>query len=149
VFDPMDPMALKRMSNEKILANYNKRKSASDPGMPCIQPAPACPCWSEAQFDAAFVNDGTQGIVTCDVDEDRSVHNGPFVLLQEAGTGLNNVAQTFDFAALGGIGCFFDDKTAVPQIFVILGGLEQADFDACSASMQSQTIDVGGTCIVQ
>lgn len=40
----------------KILANYNKKKQASDPDMPCIQTP--CPCWSTAEL-AAKTADGT------------------------------------------------------------------------------------------
>ena len=38
----------------KILQNYNKKKQASDPGMPCV--ATGCPCWTDAQL-AAITSD--------------------------------------------------------------------------------------------
>ena len=144
VFDPRDPNSVKLMPNQKILANYHKRKAASDPGMPCIQPPPACPCWSEMQLDAAFISDGTP--VICTVDEDGSTQGIPFVQLLEAGAGPNNVAQTFLLAGQAAPGCFFDDKTASPRINVLLGGIEEADFDVCTASIQAQAADVGGLC---
>jgi len=34
--------------NTRILANYNKRKQASDPSMPCVKPV--CPCWTSAEM---------------------------------------------------------------------------------------------------
>ncbi|BAV33876.1 hypothetical protein SCL_1571 [Sulfuricaulis limicola] len=34
--------------NSKILANYNKKKQASDPDMPCVKIP--CPCWSDAEL---------------------------------------------------------------------------------------------------
>ncbi len=36
-------------SAERILANYNKKASPSDPQMPCV--TIACPCWSEPGID--------------------------------------------------------------------------------------------------
>ena len=41
--------------NAKILANYNKRKQASDPAMPCVQPV--CPCWTTTEM-SSITGDG-------------------------------------------------------------------------------------------
>ena len=41
-----DPAELD-VPNRKILENYNKKKTESDPAMPCVQPGP-CPCWTDA-----------------------------------------------------------------------------------------------------
>lgn len=38
----------KEPPNTKILGNYNKRKQASDPAMPCVKVP--CPCWTEADM---------------------------------------------------------------------------------------------------
>jgi hypothetical protein len=47
-----------KTSSPRILANYNRRKSSSDPSMPCVnEVANECPCWTEAELDA--VADGT------------------------------------------------------------------------------------------
>ena len=35
----------------KIVENYNKRKKATDPPMPCIRVEEPCPCWDAAEFD--------------------------------------------------------------------------------------------------
>jgi len=43
----------------KILENYNKKKQAGDPDMPCIQ-AP-CPCWTNAELASVT----TTGIAAC------------------------------------------------------------------------------------
>jgi len=37
--------------NGKILANYNEKKSASDPDMPCLRAQEPCPCWELADLD--------------------------------------------------------------------------------------------------
>lgn len=34
----------------RILANYNKKKTETDPPMPCIRVANPCPCWTEAEL---------------------------------------------------------------------------------------------------
>ena len=39
----------------KILENYNKKKQAGDPDMPCMQVP--CPCWNDAEL-ASIGNDG-------------------------------------------------------------------------------------------
>ena len=35
----------------KILENYNKRKQATDPAMPCIVVEEPCPCWTTAELN--------------------------------------------------------------------------------------------------
>ena len=35
----------------RILANYNKKKQATDPAMPCIRVGEPCPCWSSAELN--------------------------------------------------------------------------------------------------
>lgn len=45
----------KEPPNSKILANYNKKKTATDPEMPCIQHP--CPCWSLEEI-AGIHSDG-------------------------------------------------------------------------------------------
>lgn len=45
----------KEPPSTKILANYNKKKQAGDPDMPCLQVP--CPCWSEAEL-ASISADG-------------------------------------------------------------------------------------------
>lgn len=37
--------------NQKILANYNRKKTESDPPMPCVvAEVEACPCWTSAEL---------------------------------------------------------------------------------------------------
>ena len=46
----------KEPPSTKILANYDKKKQASDPDMPCVQPV-GCPCWEPAEA-ASIYGDG-------------------------------------------------------------------------------------------
>jgi hypothetical protein len=45
----------KEPPNTKILGNYNKRKQASDPAMPCVKVP--CPCWSADEM-GSITDDG-------------------------------------------------------------------------------------------
>ena len=51
-----DPNEL-NIPNQRILANYNKKKAESDPAMPCVlqeggeEPLEACPCWTAEQLE--------------------------------------------------------------------------------------------------
>jgi len=63
----------KEPPNTKILENYNKKKQASDPTMPCVH-AP-CPCWTTEQF-ASITSDGMASF--CDRTSDsRQLFNNP------------------------------------------------------------------------
>ncbi len=48
-FSLEDPFENCKASAPKILENYNKRKSAGDPDMPCIQQS-SCPCWTSNEL---------------------------------------------------------------------------------------------------
>lgn len=38
--------------SSRILQKYNSRKSANDPGMPCVVIAEPCPCWTNDELAA-------------------------------------------------------------------------------------------------
>jgi hypothetical protein len=40
--------------NSKILANYNRKKTESDPPMPCLAQTVPCPCWTADELAAMF-----------------------------------------------------------------------------------------------
>lgn len=52
--DPVTDEELDAIANSapsgKILANYNKKKKDTDPGMPCIVTEGVCPCWSAEEL---------------------------------------------------------------------------------------------------
>lgn len=39
----------------RILANYNKKKTESDPEMPCVKVEEPCPCWDSVEFEHALI----------------------------------------------------------------------------------------------
>ena len=62
----LDIVGDKETPNNKILANYNKKKLATDPDMPCIQVP--CPCWTQDELDAVTTptictTDSTAGVI--------------------------------------------------------------------------------------
>ena len=59
----LDLLGDKEPPNTRILANYNKKKTDTDPDMPCIQVP--CPCWSADQL--ANISNST-GTPSCFID---------------------------------------------------------------------------------
>lgn len=57
----------------KILENYNKRRTASDPEMPCVVPkGDSCPCFTQAEVDRIDgYNDATGALLQGNVCIDR------------------------------------------------------------------------------
>ena len=49
IISPGGDLSQLNVPNRQILENYNRKKSPSDPPMPCVQQAP-CPCWSADQL---------------------------------------------------------------------------------------------------
>jgi hypothetical protein len=45
-----DPFQNCQVSSPGLLAQYNRRKQADDPSMPCVQEGSACPCWSSDEL---------------------------------------------------------------------------------------------------
>ncbi len=52
-----------RAPNPPILSNYDRRKKAGDPDMPCIQTETACPCWTSEEL--AQLDNGTDPLSSC------------------------------------------------------------------------------------
>ena len=70
----------KEPPNSKILGNYNKRKQASDPAMPCVKTP--CPCWSGAEM-AAITGDSTAGACVPGTNTLQIVDNSPALRFAE------------------------------------------------------------------
>ncbi len=45
-FSLADPFEGCKPASQKVLDNYNRKKTADDPDMPCIQQDAICPCWT-------------------------------------------------------------------------------------------------------
>ena len=67
----------------KILANYNKRKQASDPTMPCVKPV--CPCWTTSEMNA-ITGDSIAAACLSGTNKLQIVDNSPRTRFAEADT---------------------------------------------------------------
>jgi hypothetical protein len=78
----------KQPPRTKILDNYNKKKIAGDPDMPCIQTP--CPCWSDEEL-ASFTDDGS--VAACiggdSADKVQMIDNAPKTKFADADITLN------------------------------------------------------------
>jgi len=78
----------KEPPSTKILANYNKKKAATDPDMPCLRVP--CPCWSDEEL-ASFTADGM--VATCiggdSADKVQIIDNAPLTKFADADITLN------------------------------------------------------------
>lgn len=64
----------KEPPSTKILDNYNKRKLASDPAMPCVKPS--CPCWTGAEI-ASISADGLSAACLSGTNKLSIIDNSP------------------------------------------------------------------------
>lgn len=64
----------KEPPNTKILGNYNRRKQASDPAMPCVKPV--CPCWTGAEM-ASISGDGLAAACLSGANKLTIIDNSP------------------------------------------------------------------------
>jgi hypothetical protein len=74
----------KEPANSKILANYNKKKQAGDPDMPCVKVP--CPCWTDAELASISVG----GAAAClrSTNKIQLIDNLPRTHFAEADTTL-------------------------------------------------------------
>jgi hypothetical protein len=73
----------KEPPNTKILGNYNKRKAASDPNMPCVKVP--CPCWSEDEM-ASITSDGAASACNIFTNRQQIVNNSAKLQFAEVNT---------------------------------------------------------------
>ncbi len=73
----------KEPPNTKILANYNKKKQAGDPDMPCVKVP--CPCWSDAEL-ASISADGMAAACPSSTNKLQLIDNDPRTHFAEADT---------------------------------------------------------------
>lgn len=117
-----------RPSSPKLLANYNRRKQAVDPAMPCVNiDAAECPCWTAQEL--ANVGDGQTEV--CD----------PTVGL----SGIDFITQRVDFAGFIIFGtdasCFYIENT--PRDIIRSFQLTTGQKEICSQSIASECTNRG------
>jgi len=109
----LDIVGDKETPNNKILANYNKKKQASDPVMPCLKVP--CPCWTEADL-ARITNSG--GALSCG---------------QTATTAVIRNTSPIQFASVDTSipSCRFTDTSVSPAISVRFNGIDPVAAQTC------------------
>jgi len=134
----------------KILTNYNKRKTDSDPDMPCIMVEEPCPCWTQAdldRIDGFRNNDGGQSsLFECNLNlSNNFLDNLNFI--QEFDFGGGNIAFSYAFTldapdqSGGDKICEFLDRgrpnpTSFSFLSVNQGTLTEQQFDACRVQLE-------------
>jgi hypothetical protein len=106
--------------NPKILANYNKRKQASDPAMPCVKPV--CPCWTASEM--ASITDGGAGACLTGPNKRQIIDNTALPHFAEADT------------TAGGEACRYIDRTISPATIRSFA-ITPAEAQACYAEVEA------------
>lgn len=117
----------KEPPSTKILANYNKRKQASDPAMPCVQPV--CPCWTTAEM-ASITNGGAGACLSPSANTLRIVDNTLLAHFAEADT------------SSGRERCRYLDLTITPATVRSLV-ITPAEAQSCFTQVQAACTSVG------
>lgn len=133
----------------RILANYNKKKKAGDPDMPCIKVEEPCPCWDSAEFDQATLS-GTP-FNSCR-RWNGPIHNGSEILFVRSSPGdVRNVRAIDHQHTTGNYG---DGADCVWRIFSqpeninisrILG-ITPDELTACDTQIRQRMTDLSLTC---
>jgi len=116
----------KEPPSTKILENYNKKKAAGDPAMPCIQIA--CPCWSDAELAATTAD----GMVSACVSSGETIQ-----LIDNVPSGKVRFARSDQTGR-----CSFLDTTGIPPIVRNLN-ITQPEAQSCHAQLASACTSVG------
>jgi len=112
----------KEPPSTRILANYNKKKQAGDPDMPCLQPPPNCPCWTTAELESIFT-DGVSGTCTSSSDQTQFIDFTP--VFQAAQGTVNGSA---------GSTCGFTDLSTGKSLFV---NISESDATVCKTQVEA------------
>ncbi|MGB5278386.1 MAG: hypothetical protein WBO73_02585 [Gammaproteobacteria bacterium] len=125
----------------RILANYNKRKLASDPPMPCIVVEPPCPCFTAEQLSAIdgtlMLGDGS----SVDIGISCPTNNPASVIAAEP-SDLNPDYLRFINVNLGGT-CQHIDNQSSPKVNTVLSTtttpptITNDELDACRDMLQA------------
>ena len=143
---------LRAAPSGKILESYNRKKSETDPDMPCIRIQEPCPCWTEAelaQIDGLMWDGTASNSYFANEPSGRRCATRDFGTFEDIfAAELNRpqdliaftIAQALDyyddrpdFCRLSRINNAPDGKSEV----TVLRDLSQADVDACFASLRN------------
>ncbi len=117
----------KEPPSTKILGNYNKRKQASDPAMPCVKPV--CPCWTTAEM-ASISGDGIAAACNSSTNKLQIIDIAPKTHFAEANA---NVGQER---------CRYIDANTLP-VTVRSFAIMPAEAQSCLADVQAACLSTG------
>lgn len=129
-----------------ILENYNKKKTESDPGMPCIMAEAPCPCWSNEEL---IEIDGQQpsglpyGFFSCDQSSSETSELIAMREFDNGGTKLQQAVATMSNQQGDSVyKCGYMNQQYIPPVRRILatdeGTLTQTQYDTCRQELLSQ-----------
>ena len=129
-----------------ILESYNKKKTESDPGMPCIKAEAPCPCWSNEEL---IEINGQQpsglpyGVFNCQHSLTGTVDTISIFEHGTSGAGLQLAVAGKDSQQYDTVyRCGYVNQQSLMQVTRILatdaGTLTQAQYDTCRQELLSQ-----------
>jgi hypothetical protein len=119
----------KEPPSTKILENYKKKKTATDPGMPCVKSP--CPCWSYEEM-ASITADGMAAACLPGTGSLRIIDNN--LPIGQTRYALANIDRDL---------CTFVDSTITPITVNIKTTLTHDEALSCYAAVTQACTDVG------
>ena len=125
-----------KTSSKKLLRNYDKKRKASDPQMPCVNYATACPVWASDQLGDIGTH-GNDTIILEVVDNENGDSYD-----YEYGADLTvyaSVSKNKDTGAMAG--GFSHESPSDPSLNTAQKfELTAAEYDACKAELESNKL---------
>lgn len=149
VSDPITEEELEILADSapagRILTNYNRKKTAADPDMPCIKVEEPCPCWDSAEFEDALV---ARQFGNCH-RWNGPIHNGAYIQNYDNPPFDYRIVYAVEHQHGGTYGNF-------PQCFYQCQGPEcnisrffnvtLEEFEACEAQVRAAQTELGLAC---
>lgn len=133
---------MKGAPSGKILAAYNRKKSATDPGMPCIVEASSCPCFTDAELsDMDGVYDGQ---TLTDFNCRRNVDGLITAFEANPAPHTSITVAPVSYAGPTNAGCLYQNRqinppTGVSRVLTIgAGTITSEEVDTCAAKLSTQ-----------
>jgi len=122
----------KKPPSLKILANYDKKRQAGDPDMPCLQVP--CPCWTTEELTAITADNLAFCETSAEADQIK-ITNTTVILPHR-----NSASATI---ASGRERCRYIDSTLKPRVrsFDLTDNVESAQY--CFAQVQQHCASIG------
>lgn len=152
-FSQADPFENCKPSSPKLLDLYDKKRQPGDPVMPCIAPAPNCPCWTQAELDGLRFPTASDSSAEClkDLIAGQSTNFDQWVMERPDDPFYFAGAQSAeDRAGLGPRCAFVDlcDDGSCGGVFRILF-MNLAEFVTCEAQLNQAGAERGFECFLE